>query len=394
MPTYHPPHHNRLLDLEHHIRHHQPRDTAPRQRPAQQSLQGQPSYRELANKQPTAKPPCQAQGLSRHQQLASADETKSRRTQARSEPDRNPPAAPGNSRPRKAARSAGAYRQLAAEMGKQYYRRKPIAQTPQDDLPEIQTPIKQAVVEEFAAAMPDKREQQPTPSPASRSTKPPSQPEWKGLATTILQARLGAEPEPLAKTPEENPQQEVDWAAIDEAIALGQEAGWPAKDQSSAPLADANSLFGEPSAQHLRDRTGAHALADKVPPVSVTIEVSAVDIRPNEVSQAAPATTKFPQDLDAATTIPAEELSAQPAADVEELQTDGGNTDVTPPMNNPGAAWGIVERITTADLNAVTRNLKSQALRFYRHSCRPQMVKYSARLRREIQKHRDAHDRV
>lgn len=417
MSAYHPPHHNRLLDLELDLRHKQPGATAPSKGPRVRSVQGRRTYRQLvsdpvtprAEKQPA---PRQPKILSLQQQ-ARLGEPQSRRTQAQSGVNRAA-ATPQNRRPRNSDSSAGSYRRLASQMGKYYNPRKPFAQTPRNDLPEIQTPIRPEVVEDFASAAPPKRKQRPLPSPidypTSSSTSMAPQPKCQGLARTIRQARLGiieSEPKATADMRGDNQQREQEWA-IDEALLQDPESHGPASDQFSEPAETSGCLFNEPMTRPAQDRTSLHNLPQnempaekdrhddpplfvRAPSSPVTIDVIPVDETSNEPNRATPTSTVFTQDLDMAIAIQVEESSLDPAAEAEEAQTNSRPADGNASAPEMSGTEGDAQNVENPTPTAVPMNLKGRVLQFYKLACRPQIEKRLARFQRKLQRLKETH---
>ncbi|MFG6100434.1 hypothetical protein SPB21_34675 [Leptothoe sp. ISB3NOV94-8A] len=223
MSAYTPLSHNRLLALEHHIRGHQPRVRSVRQQPLQQPVRRRRRAKETQQasmKKQEAPPSMDYKALM--QRLGEPPTPRLKQPQhAPASVAPNP--ALQNPQPQPTQQSAGAYRQLAAQLGQRYHSF-PKTRTPNVDLPTVPTPINPNIVETFSVTpTPDtiakkqrrqtlnsllesssappwaKHPSKPTPSapPASRSTQTsnpqPTAPltSYKSLATTIRQARLG-----------------------------------------------------------------------------------------------------------------------------------------------------------------------------------------------------------
>lgn len=236
MSAYHPPDHNRLFDLEQQLHRQRPQPLSSRRSPGKQSIQKRQSSQQSVQGWPMARrqrqlgyPP----QITSHQQIADVDEPSS---PSNARPQRpqvgfSSSFAVSNSdvptpQPTRHRQSSGAYRQLAAHMGKPYYSNtsatthKPVTRLPQNDLPVIPTPTNLEMVEIFAEQHPPKIARSkkraiapPDPQPEHPISSPLPSPSWKGLAQSIRRARLGlTEPDTEATTldaPKHNPQQ---WA--------------------------------------------------------------------------------------------------------------------------------------------------------------------------------------
>ena len=218
MSSYLPPNHNRLLDLEHHLRGQRPRTTSARamslrrrppgrqQQPARQALQDPPrlqSRRSQADQSLVdllGTPPAPRQSRRPRPQPL-----QTRRTPGLTAPN---PALQNPRQPMSAPPASGLYRQLAAHMGK-HHRFTPVTtRAPKNDLPAIPTPMNPEIVETFSAPSPkparSTRQQRqapssliPTPPPAPAPSKAAVAAPAKAAATAPARPGASAQPSPL-----------------------------------------------------------------------------------------------------------------------------------------------------------------------------------------------------
>lgn len=328
MPTYHPPNHNRLLDLEHHLQRQQHGTTAPRQPLRQQSAQRQRSYRELFNPLPKAKAEChqehESQVNPRQQPHSQRSKSPSGRNPSQSNADRAF-AAPQHLQSRNSKKSAGSYRQLASEMGKHTYSRTSGEQPMPEDLIEIQTCIKQEVSESDTVSMPATGKQQAMPSPVELSASPATnaapQPQWKQLAKTIRQARLKInDTEVFVHATGEAVNKVIDEANRRDLKLDGAQAG-----HSTAPVERANASVDQPSRRILEGRT--HRQNENVPGEVIVL----------------------PKDQ----------------------------------QDTPDDMRGFERSMPATDQHPIRENVTRCILRFYERTCRPQVVKVLAQIQRK-----------
>ncbi|MEM8808171.1 MAG: hypothetical protein AAGF01_19290 [Cyanobacteria bacterium P01_G01_bin.38] len=370
MSVYLSPNHNRLLDLERHLRGQQPGGSvssrrslgrSDRQRPIRPSLKTPPLPR--AQRQPSP----QSQPLG-YQPLAQS--LSQPLFQPLSQPLREPPT-PRQPRPqpaqprRRTQASSGSYRQLAAQLGKHYHVT-PQART--SDLPAIPTPASPDIVETVSASptakpftqprrpaiaspirrmqannAPDRRDEGPF-APTEDSTKAPKprpplpvtpQVSWKSLAMTIRQAKLGGTtPEPSATPPAAKPQQAVmDWVIDDIFTAEAESVSEPADPETSGTMPENISSDSIP--------------LEDIPTNAITTE--------NFVTKQ----------------LPAKDL---PAAAI--------TIDVTPIESKPESDRGInTQNANAAGSNNTLNN--TLLLLVYQLACPPQIVNYLAQLQRK-----------
>ncbi|MDJ0702773.1 MAG: hypothetical protein QNJ46_05785 [Leptolyngbyaceae cyanobacterium MO_188.B28] len=304
MSAYHPPTHNRLLDLEHHLQGQRPDVATMRQQSTGLSNQGRSPSRRAIHNQPT--PRLSRQSAPKPQSIADPRRSPLGQTAsppqfsrsgaqprvrmdgaASSQTGQNP--RPVNARGINRGGQSGSYRQLAAHLGR-YTRLNSVARSPQNDLPVIPTPISPEIVEAFSAPPPlatrHKQTQRasapPVAPPLSKPASPPLQPNWKALAMTIRQARLGRTPESLAAA--QTHTTENDWAiddiftedfdSINSALAVGD------CNEPAAPLDGGRLNCNELSSRQTSDEPISPTVAVEVisPAEERVIEISASPI--------------------------------------------------------------------------------------------------------------------